>query len=105
MHTDVSNYDFDCNIQQVKITCFDCLYYVLFFFDLIAVFKILPDQIINDTNIAYSDKQHRGNAGEGQFHINDKTYDHHKNNYFERSFSYQEMKGFNRYQKISNLSS
>lgn len=91
-HSDRDNYDFDCNIQQIKVVCFDVLYYVLLFSDVVEVFKITPEQIESDRDIFFSDKQHRGNEGEGQFHINNKTYEHHKDNYFEKRFSYEDIK-------------
>jgi len=89
---DVTNYDFDCNIQQIKISYFDKLYYVLFFYDIIEVFKIDSKEIKNDSNIQYSNKQHKGNVGEGQFHINQRTYKHHKNRYFLKTLTYEELK-------------
>ena len=90
--SDARNYNFDCNIQQIKITCFDFLYYALFFSDIIEIFKIENSQITKDKSIQYSNKQHRGNEGEGQFHINNNTYNHHKENYFEVVFTYEEIK-------------
>ena len=83
---------FDCNIQQIKNQYFDYLYYVLFFSDIIEFFRITPDKIIKDQAIGYSDKQHRGNKGEGQFHINQKNYAHHKKNYFIGQMDYEELK-------------
>lgn len=49
--SDVEIYDFDCNIQQIKITCFDFLYYALFFSDVIEIFKIDNAQISKDKSI------------------------------------------------------
>ena len=37
--SDMFNYNFDCNIQQVKRKEFDVIYYGLFFSDKIAIFK------------------------------------------------------------------
>ena len=83
---------FDCNIQQIKNQYFDYLYYVLFFSDIIEFFRLIPGKIIKDKAIGYSDKQHRGNKGEGQFHINQKNYAHHKKNYFIGKMDYEELK-------------
>ena len=83
---------FDCNIQQIKIGLFDTLYYLLFFFDVIEIFRIEKDEIRNDVNLNYSDKQHRGNEGEGQFHVNQKNYKYHKDKYFIQSVTYDEIK-------------
>ncbi len=82
---------FDCNIQQIKIKLFDRLVYLLFFKDVIEIFEIDATKIKNDKTIVYSDRQHRGNIEEGQFHVNNRTYTHHKKNYFIKSITYQEL--------------
>jgi len=82
---------FDINIQQVKIAEFDELYYGVFFKDGVEIFKITNNEIKKDKNIKYSDKQHKGNVGEGQFHINNLTYEHHKEKYFQKFLSYEEV--------------
>lgn len=83
---------FDCNIQQIKISLFDTLYYLLFFFDVIEIFRIEKYDIQNDGNLNYSDKQHKGNQGEGQFHVNQKNYEYHKERYFIQSVTYDEIR-------------
>ncbi len=82
---------FDCNIQQIKIKLFDKLVYLLFFKNLIEIFEIDKKQIKKYKGILYSNKQHRGNLGEGQFHINNSTYEHHKTKYFIQSISYERL--------------
>ena len=84
--------NFDCNIQQIKIYLFDELYYLLFFYDCIEVFLIKNKQIKKDKKLKYSDKQHKGNVGEGQFHVNQDTYAHHKKKYFVRALTYSEIR-------------
>lgn len=93
-YRDRNNFKFDCNMNQVKTAEFEILYYGLFFYDLISIFKIKSSEI--GSNIAYSDKQHKGNVGEGQFHINNRTIDFH-NPYFEQNISYEKL-----YYLISN---
>ncbi len=88
---DVGKFEFDCNIQQIKVKLFDKMIYLLFFNDVIEIFEIEKKQIQRDEKINYSDKQHRGNIGEGQFHINNKTYDHHKKHYFIESITYTKL--------------
>ena len=73
---------FDCNIQQVKTSEFDILYYGLFFQDRIAIFKVNSHDVFSLPN--YSNKQHRGNEGEGQFHLNEKTIQFHLDNQLYR---------------------
>jgi hypothetical protein len=55
---------FDSNIEQIKRREFDVLYYGLFFSDCVVIFHISSEQI--GPQIYYSDKQHKGNVGEGQ---------------------------------------
>lgn len=87
--TDMYNYDFDCNIQQVKRLEFDVIYYGLFFADRIAIFKMNSDKIMSCPG--YSDKQHKGNEGEGQFHLNRSTIDYHMQHHFIKWLTYEEL--------------
>ena len=87
--TDMYDYDFDCNIQQVKRLEFDVLYYGLFFADRIAIFKMHSSKILSC--FGYSDKQHKGNEGEGQFHLNRSSIDYHMQNHFVQWLTYEEL--------------
>lgn len=80
---------FDCNIQQVKTNEFQVLYYGLFFADCVEIFEMTREQVLLCPG--YSNKQHRGNEGEGQFHINQGTIQFHKNHYFKKCLSYEEL--------------
>jgi hypothetical protein len=80
---------FDCNIQQIKKKQFDLLYYGIFFSDKLQVFKLTSKQI--GKGISYSDKQHFGNKGEGQFHLNNKTYPYRLKHFLEAELSYQDV--------------
>jgi hypothetical protein len=84
MHT-----EFDCNIQQIKRAEFEVLYYGLFFSDKVVIFRIHSNKI--GSQISYSDKQHKGNEGEGQFHINDKTLQIHLDNYLYKILTYEQL--------------
>lgn len=84
-----TNEKYDCNIQQVKPTEFDQLYYGIIFKDKIQIFKVTSEQVV--TIPGYSDKQHRGNIGEGQFHITNGNIDYHRNNYFVRELSFEDL--------------
>lgn len=86
---DICNAKFDCNIQQVKRAEFDILYYGLFFQDRIAIFRVESSEV--DTLPNYSNKQHRGNEGEGQFHLNDKTIGYHLKHQLYRWLNYEEL--------------
>jgi hypothetical protein len=81
--------DFDTNIQQVKGEEFDVLYYGMFFSDIIKIFK-LNSEDLNDA-IRFSNKQHKGNVGEGQFHLNPETYQYHLDNFFDRDLTYPDV--------------
>jgi hypothetical protein len=81
-----------CNIQQIKPYCFDILYYGLIFDDKILIFKIESIKLLNDTkNIGYSNKQHKGNDGEGQFHITSLNLQYHIDNYLYRIITWNEL--------------
>lgn len=87
-------YPFDCNIQQIKRVEFDVLYYGLFFSDCIQIFRIESGQIKENNRggkIHYSDFQHKGNEGEGQFHINSDTFRIHLNNYLYQTLTYDQL--------------
>lgn len=88
-YDDAETTSFDCNIQQVKCSEFDLLYYDLFFSDAIEIFKMTSDDILRLSG--YSNKQHRGNVDEGQFHINNSNIQFHRNNFFERVLSYKKL--------------
>ena len=81
----------DCNIQQVKPNCFDMLLYGVFFKDMIYLFKIPSHKISEDSNIQYSNKHHRGNTGEGQFHLKNSNIQHHIDNYLYTKIDYEEL--------------
>ncbi|HHX68760.1 MAG TPA: hypothetical protein GX708_11985 [Gallicola sp.] len=87
----IKEYLFDSNIQQIKTKEFDVLYYGCFFEDRVMICKIEANKIPNDPDIMYSNKQHRGNDGEGQFHINNKTIDYHVEEYLEDWIMYEEL--------------
>ena len=80
---------FDSNIQQIKREEFEILYYGLFFSDRIAIFRIEAGEI--GPQIGYSDKQHKGNLGEGQFHVTDRNLPCHLDNYLYQSLTYDEF--------------
>lgn len=88
-YEDVNSFDFDCNIQQVKRTEFDVLYYGLFFADKLAVFSLDSSEVLQVPG--YSDFQHKGNEGEGQFHLNGKSIDYHLKNNLKDILSYEEI--------------
>ena len=79
---------FDCNIQQIKTKEFDVLYYGLFFEDKVLIYKIKSESVKSIPG--YSDKQHRGNVGEGQFHINDINIGMHKK-YLDKILTYEDL--------------
>lgn len=87
--SDIDTYAFDCNIQQVKRNEFDTLYYGLFFADQVEIYKMSSDEVLQCPG--YSDKQHRGNEGEGQFHLNQDNIEYHRKKYLQRVLKYAEL--------------
>ncbi len=83
---------YDCNIQQVKRSEFDVLYYGIFFRDAVVVFRAESKDI--PAMPGYSDKQHKGNHGEGQFHISSETYHWHRKNRFYTELTYEQLLGY-----------
>lgn len=86
---EIHSYPFDCNIQQVKRAEFDILYFGLFFADRIAIFSAETDEITS--MLGYSDFQHKGNEGEGQFHLNQTSIDYYMKHHFVQWLSYEEL--------------
>ncbi len=86
-----SNNKFDCNIQQVKPNYFDVIIYGVFFDDMIYIFKTDSNTIKTDKNIGYIDKQHRGNVGEGQFHIKRNNFKYHIDNFLYKKLNWTEL--------------
>ena len=86
---EVDLFSFDSNIQQVKTHFFDYLFYGLFFMDGIEIFGVSSEDIYSLPG--YSDFQHAGNAGEGQFHLNNNTLDYHRDNCFLQFLTYEEL--------------
>lgn len=86
---EMPNNKFDSNIQQIKKKHFNILYYGIFFLDKVVIFRIDKSDI--NKGINYSDFQHDGNKGEGQFHINNNNYMIHKSNYFFKELTYKEL--------------
>lgn len=82
-------HSFDCNIQQLKKGEFDVLFYGLLFADRVLVFMATPDQIGDE--MKYSDRQHKGNIGEGQFHISPSTLQYHLDNHHFATLSYMDL--------------
>ena len=87
--TEIDSFDFDCNIQQVKPLEFDILYYGLFFADRIVIFKVHANEVSRCPG--YSDKQHKGNQGEGQFHLNRNNLHYHMQHHFVQWLTYEEL--------------
>ena len=87
----ISDDKFDCNIQQVKPKYFDTIIYGVFFDDVIYLFKTDSKTIESDKNIGYVDKQHRGNIGEGQFHIKRNNFQYHIDNFLYKKLSWNEL--------------
>lgn len=83
------NFKWDSNIQQIKKSLFDILYYIVFFSDTVKIFKISSNDI--DSKINYSNKQHRNNEGEGQFHITNDNFQIHLDNYLYTTIIYEDL--------------
>jgi len=85
---ELTNLSFDCNMQQVKPEYFDKIYYGILTENGFLVFKMNKMVLLSDKNISYSDKQHRGNFGEGQFHVKKSNIKYHMLHYYEGCISW-----------------
>lgn len=91
---EAKNVEFDCNIQQVKLGEFNYLYYGIFFYDCVEIYKVSKDDIntdIRDKCGYFSDYQHKDNKGEGQFHVNNKNIQYHRENFRVLTLTYEEL--------------
>lgn len=84
---DATKTAFDCNIQQIKPSEFDVLYYGIFFKDKIVIFKAPSDVVPNMPGYSI---QHKGGT-EYQFHINKSNYADHKKKHFYKQLTYTEL--------------
>ena len=84
---DATNITFDCNIQQIKPSEFDILYYGIFFNDKIVIFRVQSDDVPNMPGYSI---QHKGGS-EYQFHINKSNYTKHKKEHFYKELTYSEL--------------
>lgn len=65
---------FDMNFQQIKPACCDVFVWVGVWRDVIRYWVLASDDIA--LTGYFSDKQHRGNVGEGQLHVKKENIDH-----------------------------
>ena len=84
---DATKITFDCNIQQIKPSEFDVLYYGIFFKDIIVIFKAQSEVVPNLPGYSI---QHKGGT-EYQFHINKSNYADHKKKHFYKELTYSEL--------------
>lgn len=78
---------FDCNIQQIKPSEFDVLYYGIFFKDKIVIFTAKSDDVPKMPGYSI---QHKGGT-EYQFHINKSNYAKHKKEHFLKEITYLDL--------------
>lgn len=74
---------------SIKRSEFDILYYGLFFADKIAIFTLKTKDVMGTPG--YSDFQHKGNEGEGQFHLHNKSIKYHMDNHFKEWLTYEQI--------------
>ena len=86
---EVTDFVFDSNIQQIKCRNFDVLFYGLFFMDCIEIYGI-PSKCVYEIP-GYSNYQHEGNVGEGQFHLNNSSIGFHRQYCLQMKLSYCQL--------------
>lgn len=68
-----SQYGFDMNFQQIKPACCDVFVWIAVWRDVIRYWVLSSKEV--ESNKYYSEKQHRGNVGEGQLWIRESNID------------------------------
>ena len=91
LESEATNVRFDCNIQQLKPSEFDVLYYGIFFKDSIVIFRANSSDVPSMPGYAI---QHKGGT-EYQFHINKSNFNTHIGNgttgHFYMRIDYQRL--------------
>lgn len=91
LESEATSVCFDCNIQQLKPSEFDVLYYGIFFKDSIVIFKANSSDVPSMPGYAI---QHKGGT-EHQFHINKSNFKTHigskQTGYFYKRICYQSL--------------
>ena len=80
---------FDVNINHLRIGKFDYLYYMLYFSDMVMIFRISHADLMNEG--FFSNKQTGTSTNEGQFHITEKSLHYHIDNYLINILNYETL--------------
>ena len=86
-----SNNKINCIFEHIKTRYFDKLYYSIFTSDCVLVFGITPEELVQDKNISFCNKQTRDAQGDGQFHIRKSNVQHHMDNYLIKKITYDKI--------------
>lgn len=91
LESEATSVRFDCNIQQLKPSEFDVLYYGIFFKDSIVIFKAESGDVPSMPGYSI---QHKGGS-EYQFHINKSNFNWHMgkgtSGHFYMRIDYQDL--------------
>ena len=79
--------DWSVNFAQIKPDCFDELYFGVFFSDCVWILHCTSDEVRQIKG--FSDKQHRGNKGEGQFGMRNQDLDEMIKRFNGDGYSYE----------------
>ena len=55
------------------------------------MFGITPEELVQDKNISFCNKQTRDAQGDGQFHIRKSNVQHHMDNYLIKKITYDKI--------------
>ena len=78
-------------LGQVKPNEFDLLYYALYFDESVALCRATVEEVLNDKNLKYFGKMHKGNIGEGQMRIYREDLDYHINNKMYKQLTWKQV--------------
>ncbi len=86
--SDIQNSKFICNIQQLKLNHFDVLYYGIYFYDFIHIYKATVPEL--PYLPGFSNKQHQSSVEEAQMGLTEINIQHHKK-YLKFKLSYLDL--------------
>lgn len=72
--------------RQLSLTSYIMVFSLLM---VVEIFRMTSKQVLNTEG--YSNKQHRGNVGEGQFHLNQSNIDYHRKNFLVEKLTYEQL--------------
>lgn len=88
LHEALDGEPFACNLQHIKPSEFDLLFFGIYFADRVLVFLLTKDDL-QDPNLCFG-RQSLGNVLEGQFRVDNRNLAYHMDNYHLLTLSFSD---------------